>query len=156
MKKMTLLAFALTFVISIAGANSPNECCGQSNDTTFNLDYDAFRKVRDQLIGKWQNTAYTADLGGSDESGAYLRYEFLPNGSFIKTMGAGQMTYEERGQWELNNDGKRLMLYPDGCLSPEVIAVKYLELDELVMEQFVQSQEDDSETEVKDVFYNRL
>ncbi len=153
---MTLLAFAMTFVFAIASANSPNECCGQGNDTTYNLDYAAFRKVRDQLVGKWQNTAFTADLEASDESGAYLRFEFLPNGSFVKTMGAGQMTYEERGQWELNSDGKRLMLYPDGCLTPEVIAVKYLELDELVLEQYVQGPGAEIETEVKDIFYNRL
>ncbi|HMQ60264.1 MAG TPA: hypothetical protein PKE06_06305 [Flavilitoribacter sp.] len=156
MKKMTLLAMALTMYFGIAGATTPGDCCGQGNDTTQTIDDSAAKMVRNQLIGQWQNNTYAANLVASDMEGTFLRYEFARNGSFIKTAGDSQSEEQMRGQWELSNDGHRLMLYPDGCLNPEVIGIKYLDLDELVLEQSPENPDDDINVIVKDIFYNRM
>lgn len=109
------------------------------------------------LQGTWGNTTYPfkANLQGQpDMKGAYLQYEFEPNGHFVRRLGNQQRQVEEQGRYILSPDSQHIILqFENGCTT--VAALKYLQFDELVVQHILRCEDPVFSTGNKDFYFNR-
>lgn len=101
------------------------------------------------LTGNWEHvlpkvTLSNPCVGGDDQSvtleNASLRFEFRPDGTFTRVLSSRHsgLRLEEEGTWEISKDGGRLFLHcrdADGNPITQCTRIKYLQMDELVLEQ---------------------
>jgi len=98
------------------------------------------------LSGEWNSTVYPntiiEDLEAQSKQevvSAYFKYELHDDGTFVKTFGGQNLqTVRVSGIWQVSEDGKYVILHlPDGegDYYNRVAEIKYLALDELVLDQ---------------------
>ena len=112
-------------------------------------DDEKSARIKKQLTGEWGNNSTPISVLSPDtdeiETSAYLSYKFNKDGTYIKTLRGGTFNKHEGGLWDISKDGKYLILhfksnlqdYP--CETSRLIRIKYLELDELVLEHNMES-----------------
>ena len=105
------------------------------------------KKMKRQLAGEWGNNSRPVQItpleGSAETREAFMTYRFNQDGTYLKTLKSGNYNLHEGGIWNISKDGKYLVLHKktqqDELPSDkaELIKIKYLELDELVLEQKV-------------------
>lgn len=114
----------------------------------------AISAVRKGVIGQWGNTTYPLDLPSEAPDQAYLRYRFMPNGQFERQLSNGTRSLTERGQWTVSKDGQHLVLQlEDG--STTLAALKYLEMDQMVLQHVLSCQDPLLASDQRSFFFNR-
>ena len=104
------------------------------------------------LAASWENTTYPFDLKSMD--GAYLKYCFHSNGRFERMLGDSRQNIKSNGEWWLDKDGQHLVMrFESG--ETTVAEIKYLELDEMVLQHVLNCENRDFATGNKDFFFNR-
>ena len=104
------------------------------------------------LAAKWENTTYPFDLKSME--GAYLKYSFLPNGRFERRLGCASRNIRESGEWWLAKDGQHLVMRFDRG-ETTVAKIKYLEMDEMVLQHVLNCEDKSFVTSEKNFFFNR-
>jgi hypothetical protein len=121
-------------------------------------------KFLSSISGEWEHILSASELpelereenaGPSQIETASLRYNFLEDGTFIRTLIVGKNRYEERGRWEVTSDDKILFFYSVGHPS-ESAEVKYLEPEEMVLELSLHIPGFDINLESRQVFFHKL
>lgn len=98
-----------------------------------------------KLSGEWQ-------FGFAENS---LQYSFAPDGQFHSTRQGAEEYELQTGRWTLAGDGRTLLLYThDGRL--QAFAIKYIQLDELVLSPMMSAQEVAPVSAGDDLFLNKL
>lgn len=108
------------------------------------------------LLGNWENTIYPIDINASSREieQAYLKYQFFPDGRFERRLSNSRRSIKEAGNWMLSKDGTHLILRLDkGAVT--VASLKYITLDELVLEHVLYGQHEQLTIDNKDFFFNR-
>ncbi len=103
--------------------------------------------VKAALTGEWRNTRANLTLsspdcgtdGAVEIDKASILLEFHADGTFIKVIRCltKDIRFEERGQWEVAADGKKVLLHvpvSGGQMITQALRIKHIELDELVVE----------------------
>jgi len=121
--------------------------------------------VSAQLFGRWENmlsanelpdSAREENAGPDSESAtATLIYHFRTNGTFTRAIDYGATHVEESGRWEVTADGQHLVLHFTGK-EVEIAAIKYMELDEMVLEQSIRVPGANFRIEAKQHFFNKV
>lgn len=129
-------------------------------------------RKRSALVGKWSNTTASVTLNNAciPEEDSKLKldkvsfqFEFRKDGTFTRTLISrnADVYLVEEGAWEISKDGKQLLLHcrgNDGEMVTQCTKIKYLEMDEMVLEQplvavgkrFISIEED------ADFFFNKF
>ena len=169
MKKLLITLFAMTLLVAPAWSNPtsqattsiPENCCEEKSDSNQPLAVSKkVSLVENSLIGSWENSIYPFEVQAENGTrkqmeGAFLKYYFNENGTYKKVMGTREKKIEEFGSWEVSEDASTLVITSD-CTATQSIKIKYLQLDELVLEQSLKSTEVDFCTGVKDFFFNKI
>jgi hypothetical protein len=113
---------------------------------------------RQLLSGAWGNTTYPFDVSrrkAPDMEDAYLQYQFFKDGSFVRKLGNRNRQLEETGTYLVSDDGHYVLLqFDEGCIT--VVALKYLQLDELVLQHVLRCEDPVFATGRKDFYFNKL
>lgn len=104
------------------------------------------------LAAKWENTTYPFDLTSME--GAYLKYNFRTDGRFERLLGCTSRNLQEAGDWWLAKDGEHLVMQFDTG-ETTVAKIKYLEMDEMVLQHVLHCEDQSFVTGDKDFFFNR-
>ena len=105
------------------------------------------------LIGSWSSVTYPFDVTNDYDAcgafeqieGAYLNYEFTPDGAYVKRYGSKNIHFEERGTFELSKDGQYILFHASGSdqtedvIGTSLAKVRHLSMGELVLEQALKS-----------------
>lgn len=97
--------------------------------------------IRASLVGKWESPNFMLEGGNArrDTNGSSLKYHFRNDGTYSKTLGGAEVQIEEEGTWSLSEDCTQLTMQSKtlcaGQLVTTVATIKYLAMDELVLEQ---------------------
>ncbi|MBR9919806.1 MAG: hypothetical protein GYB31_03140 [Bacteroidetes bacterium] len=123
---------------------------------TYNVDApsEQQKQINNRLLGVWENATYPYRLTNSFEEcgtfepieGAYLKYRFNSDGTFVRSFGSHLVQMEETGYYEIFEEGQYVVFHvqqDDGNFSHHVARIKYLEYGELVLEQTLESDTDD-------------
>lgn len=171
----TLVAFLLGFlfignIFATPKTNSTNEGLNyhvtdneESSSSKHQAKTQAALTLERALIGNWENAMYPFEFVAEDPGtetnrvvdGAYLTYEFFDNGTYLKRYGGDDIHIVEKGHWEVANTGKLVTLRSSRVRASEEIKIKYIELDELVIEQDLYSEYKAFRTTKKNFFFNR-
>ena len=94
---------------------------------------------------------------GQEIEGAFLYYEFREDGTYIKAFGSNNEKVEETGKWNLSDNGSILFLHPsnDCQAQSQQVNIKHLQLDELVLEQSLNTRNTNFCTGLKDFYFNK-
>ena len=118
--------------------------------------------MENQLAGKWEHSFFaslvSADAPVPSDAGnsrAILSYSFRKDGTYSKTLKISGITLDEQGNWELSKDGKYLLTRSCGGSGSKAILVKHLELDELVLEQSLDSEDTTISAGLKHFYFNK-
>lgn len=135
---------------------------GQDEALSFGLNHKAAIPKKNQnaklfqLQGNWENNSRPIAVNNSREknnSSAYLKYRFMPNGQFEKRLSNNKSSLKKAGQWRLTKDGKHIIMrMNDGSVS--VAMLKYLNMDELVLSHVYEHGPTSTAGE-QDYFFNR-
>ncbi len=169
MKHLLTLLIAVAMLLPLSANNHPEALepfCNGSPDSSIATHITREEgtsalalKTIDLLTGQWENMVYPFEVkttsNGLPMEGAFLRYEFRANGSYVKTLGCKSSRINNSGRWSVSNDGQYLLLYDDCSTTPLKAKIKYIELDELVLEQALVSGEPQFCTGKKDFFFNK-
>lgn len=97
-------------------------------------------KLKHKIAGEWGNSSIAIDLPA--EPGKVLNmglnYHFDANGQYSKTLIGNEINISEKGRWEISDNGKQLILFSSNRNYPELVSIKFLESDEMVLEQGLQ------------------
>lgn len=108
------------------------------------------------LAGRWENTMYPFDENASSlVEDAFLSYHFRTDGSYVKTLGGAKKSIEEHGRWEVTPDGTQILLFSTDQIAPEVIRIKYIQADELVLEHALKCNVQNFCTQLKSFYFNK-
>ncbi len=120
--------------------------------------------VHERLQGCWQNTVSAIELpemareenaGPQGAETATLQYQFRENGAFVRSIDHGTTHVEEHGRYEVSADGRFVLLYFPGK-EVEKAAIKYIELDEMVLEQPLRIPGSPLSMENRQIFFNKV
>ncbi len=121
--------------------------------------------IHAQLQGRWENVISSSELPDTareENAGpesvtatATLYYHFRSNGAFVLSIDNGAIHVEESGRWEISDDGQYLLLYFQGK-EVEKAAIKYVELDEMVLEHSIRLPGTSYRTETRQYFFNKV
>ncbi|GJM32125.1 MAG: hypothetical protein DHS20C18_11260 [Saprospiraceae bacterium] len=167
MKQFLTLLVAVTLLLPLSANNHPEAmepCCNGSPDSSITNSLTSEEttsavalKMMTLLNGQWENMVYPFEVQNDGNKmpleGAFLRYEFRADGSYVKTLGCKSSRINSSGSWSVSNDGNHLLLYEDCDKAPLKAKIKYIELDELVLEQALVSGEPQFCTGKKDFFF---
>ena len=116
-------------------------------------DSKARRNQKENMLaGKWENTTYPFDMKSIE--GAYLKYSFHNNGRFERMLGCANQYIKDAGEWWLAKDGQHLVMRLDSG-ETTVAEIKYLELDEMVLQHILNCEDKSFATGDRDFFFNR-
>ncbi|MBX2928963.1 MAG: hypothetical protein KF852_14095 [Saprospiraceae bacterium] len=116
------------------------------------------------LQGVWENIVSATELtetvreenvGPENAETAQLRYHFCSNGAFVRSIRHGSQYIEETGAWEISEDGASLLLHFAGK-EAEQAAIRYIEADEMVLEQSPRMPGNAHQTETKQWFFSKV
>lgn len=147
MKSLITLLFLLALALPAISHPTSFNCC--SPDETIVLTSRDSGKVGDEaetsiqqnikaaMVGTWESSVYPFALKKGKENvrleGAYLRYTFNPDGTYLINYGDAETHLEEEGAWNISANGKQIELKAEHATKSQTILIKYLELDELVL-----------------------
>jgi len=117
----------------------------------------AYSQQQNMLEGQWGNTITPVKVKVSSDQQTeqvYLKYRFLPNGAFVRLLGSDKLSIRDTGHWMLAKDGKHLILqFDNGKMA--VSSLKYISMDELVLQHMLQSPNEHFIANRKDFFFNK-
>ena len=140
----------------------------QMTENKLNLTYqsednmaDAIKAAKIGLAGNWNNATYPFDIAKKKNtigtrkamSGAFLKIVFQNDGTYLKKYGNEQSRMIEKGHWEISRDGQFLFMYNDNGRS--VAKIQHLDLDEMVLEWQLESEDTDFSTTQKSFAFIR-
>ncbi len=145
---------------SYENTNSATPAFSFSNEKT---TAESLRVSKAIIVGRWENSldAVEADINGKSISGGFLKYIFRENGTYSKVLGGAEVSIEEAGRWEVSEDGKQLLMYSTQMLNgqlhtvTEVANIKYLQMDEMVLEQHLRVADEQFSSEKRDFYFNK-
>lgn len=147
-----------------AQTSDSSPLAGQGNAATTYAKPAALKKAEFNLIGSWEHSLRTFDMATADATSsaeystvyhATLIFSFKADGSYSKKLLNAPIKVEEYGTWQLTDNGNTLTLYGDNGEEPQVIKVKHLQMDELVLEHALRAAEANFCINQKDFFFNR-
>ena len=111
--------------------------------------------IKAELAGEWGKSGISLENAGS----VNLRYRFDSNGTYSKLLEGSQLSISEQGNWELSKDGQFLILTGTGAKrnskNTEFIRIKFLQLDELVLEQKLEFESVGINVASTDYYFNK-
>lgn len=129
----------------------------------------AFRKREQAVFGTWDHTLtprQMEELGILDNQDAFpqsakVRLDFQPDGTFTKELIAPSIDLHirETGTWKLDRTGAFLLLNNlEGITNRDsrCVAIKYLQLDEMVLQHALAFASTDQQTEQQEFFFNKI
>lgn len=143
---------------------SPSNEQGNTAVATTSAKPAATKKAAFNLIGSWEHSLRSFDMAtaaatsSAEYSTVYnatLLFTFKADGSYSKKLLNAPIKVEEYGAWQLTDDGNTLTLVSDNGDAPQVIKIKHLQMDELVLEHALRSAEANFCINQKDFFFNR-
>ena len=170
-----LLAVALPASIPVGSDSFPlketKACCPKNLPSTSPIKPPSpgQQDKTKMLTGKWETVqpeitladAYARGSGKIRIEQASIRFEFHADGAFVKILTSRKydgIRFEERGRWEIAPEG-RLLLHTadaDGGTITQSTQIKYLEMDELVLDQpLTMNGSRFSSTEDRDLYFNK-
>lgn len=115
-------------------------------------------KQKQLLSGAWGNSTYPFEVArqnATDMKQAYLQYNFFEDGTFVRNLGNQKRQVKEAGTYLMSDDGHYVLLqFDEGCVT--VVALKYLQLDELVLQHVLRCEDPAFATGRKDFYFNKL
>ncbi len=118
-------------------------------------------KIRAGLVGKWENATYA--IQSHSESGipvsndVSLGFHFQNDGKYERVIGNNVREKKESGTWELSKDGDYIFFKPMGSPATSyMVKIKYLEGDELVLEQNQPKSKKPNSRKIRDYFFNKI
>lgn len=146
----TLLTFLFVVaLVSPAISNSHLPDCCTTEDTKLYNGLDSGKvedapetaiqlNIKASMIGTWESTVYPFAIKNGKKKarkeGAFLQYIFQADGSYIVEYGDADDRFQESGNWAISANGKKIVLKAEDSNKNQTIMIKYLELDELVLE----------------------
>lgn len=151
--KTVLFSIFLLFSLTNISADPTNPTPDTPQGKTYHL-----------LQGVWENIVSAAELAEmareenvapENAETAQLRYHFRSNGAFIRSIRHGSQYIEETGGWEISEDGESLLLHFAGK-EVEKASIRYIEADEMVLEQSPRMPGNSHQTESKQWFFSKV
>ena len=122
---------------------------------------ETWQRIANGLQGRWENASYAMDK--PSESGLpvtqdiSLSFDFAEGGAYERIVANNVKTRKETGTWELSKDGQYIFFHAKDRRNCHVVRIKFIEGDELVLEQIDAGQEKvSSKTKVRDYFFNKI
>lgn len=122
------------------------------------------KTLQEALMGLWENRYFPLELVASnyqnlaskDQNGA-LYYEFNEDGTYEKFWRGEKQTAKEAGSWEISSDGNHLILHPkfQDSYATQIIRIKFIELDEMVLEHEFPADNASGVVRLKDFYFNK-
>lgn len=170
-----ILVFALCIsgaFLSISSAAAPLSHCPQCGLLPFPNDLlyieEEWTSTHQSLSGSWDNSSDAPDIlvaegicALRDQAlDARLTYSFQPNGRFEKVLEAPNLgaSLAKTGRWRISPDQKYILLDYQGVDAPymEVVAIRHIDGDELVLDIALSFQKANANTPSKELFFNKL
>lgn len=169
---LILLLVGVSFSLrgdSLSILKSDNTCCSiflsldkEKEEEMDSLKPEQWKSTVKNVVGKWESSVYpfeTVTASKEDNlqvmDGAYLKIAFFEDGSYVKSLGTAKQHVKEQGTWTISGDGKYLLFYCKGSEHAQKAKIKYLQMDELVLEHALKSSNDAFNTSVKDFYFNK-
>lgn len=173
MKTILLVVFSIFSVYSSYAAEANRttscpHCSGTPFPTLLVIDDIERSSVYQALSGSWEHTALAPDILVSEglcatreqALSARLIYTFQANGRFEKKLESTELgaTLINSGRWQLSNDQQYIVLEYAQLDAPynEVIAIRHLDRDELVLEQEPTFHKAPTQIQAREFFFNKL
>jgi len=126
------------------------------------------KSVTRSVAGEWEHTLTPAqlkeldilDIQNVDHQRARVRLYLSENGTFSKELlcASANIHIRETGTWKVSRDGQFLLFNDlDGnqVVNSRCIRLKYLELDEMVLEQALAFAKTGTQTSAQDFYFNK-
>lgn len=148
MKTLITFLFVVALVIP-AISNSQLPTCCTTDDTELHNGVDSGkvedaaetavqRNITASMVGTWESTVYPFAIKNGKKKarkeGAFLQYHFQADGNYTIEYGDDDDRFQETGYWSISSNGKKIVLNAADSNKKQTIMIKYLELDELVLE----------------------
>ena len=156
--ELTATDYSTYFIFQVETACQSLKLTSLNRDMALSLEHEssdskAQRSQKENMLsGKWENTTYPFDIQSME--GAYLKYNFYNNGRFERLLGCRKQNIKDAGDWWLAKDGQHLVMRLDSG-ETTVAEIKYLELDEMVLQHILNCEDRSFATGDKDFFFNR-
>jgi hypothetical protein len=156
------------------GINLTNAVSGDKTSMVFQKIKEAseLNDIRFNLTGSWDCLTYPFDITSDTETcgtfekmnGAFLSYELNEDGTYSKKLGTTHMEVEEKGFWEVSEDGKYIIFHAakrgnaEEVFATYVAEVSHLNYGEMVLKQALHGTGDFDTlfcTDIKTFFFNK-
>jgi hypothetical protein len=156
------------------GINLTNAVSGDKTSMVFQKIKEAseLNDIRFNLTGSWDCMTYPFDITSDTETcgtfekmnGAFLSYELNEDGTYSKKLGTTHMEVEEKGFWEVSEDGKYIIFHAakrgnaEEVFATYVAEVSHLNYGEMVLKQALHGTGDFDTlfcTDIKTFFFNK-
>jgi len=169
MKTLITFLFVVALVIP-AISNSHLPSCCTTDDTELYNDVDSGivedaaetaiqRNIKASMVGTWESTVYPFAIKNGKKKarkeGAFLQYHFQADGNYTVEYGDAADRFQETGHWAISSNGKKIVLRANDSNKKQTIMIKYLELDELVLEHAEVEREKSFSPGDKSVFFHK-
>ncbi len=133
-----------------------------------NISTDSLARIIKQLTGKWEHSPMAPDIFVAEglcatreqAISSVFRYSFRPDGTFSKGLHSDELGIDliDEGRWRISADGKFLLLERFEADAPyvEMIQIKYLNLDEMVLCQIPAFNRALASAASRDLFFNKI
>lgn len=149
---------ASTYVVDLVSNQLQLVADGASKVVLKQVKVEKEYERRRMLNGSWGNTTYPFEVSrerAPDMKKAFLQYRFSEDGSFVRQLGNQKREIQEEGTYLVSDDNDYvLLLFDNGCIT--VVALKYLQLDELVLQHVLRCEDPAFSTGRKDFYFNKL
>ena len=122
---------------------------------------DSLQRIAASLQGRWENATYAArkpsESGLPVTQDISLSFDFADGGSYERVIANNVNIRKETGTWELSKDGQYIFFHSADRTESHMVKIKFIEGDELVLEQLDASQgKDTTNTKIRDYFFNKI
>lgn len=144
---ITFLFVAALMIPAMSNSHLPN-CC-TTDDTELHNGVDSGKvedagetaiqlNIKASMVGTWESTVYPFAIKNGKKKarkdGAFIQYNFQADGNYTVEYGDSDDRFQESGHWSISSNGKKIVLRANDSNKKQTIMIKYLELDELVLE----------------------
>ncbi|MCB0663445.1 MAG: hypothetical protein KDC24_11940 [Saprospiraceae bacterium] len=156
------------------GINLTNAVSGEKTTMVFQKikEEKELNGIKFNLTGSWDCMTYPFDITTNTETcgtfekmeGAYLKYEMKEDGTYTKNLGTDQMDVEEKGFWEVSEDGQYIIFHAakrgnaEEIFATYVAQVSHLNYGEMVLKQALHGTGEFDTlfcTDIKTFFFNK-
>ncbi|MBK8880163.1 MAG: hypothetical protein IPN74_17030 [Haliscomenobacter sp.] len=132
------------------------------------ISTDSLARIVKQLTGKWEHSPMAPDIFVEEglcatreqAISAVFRYSFRPDGTFSKGLHSDELGIDlvDEGRWKITGDGKYILLerFEADASYVEMIQIKHLNLDELVLCQIPAFNRALATRASEDLFFNKI